>query len=114
MTATLRDVSTESGATPVAESEVKPQNETNESFQRFELIDRINNRSEMNMVIRLQSQAAIRFYEVGLVNQGFVVNSSTGSGNAWTIVFSRGELDATVVITPQGEFSQVGVTVNQT
>lgn len=43
MTATLRDVSTESGATPVTEPEAKPQNETNESFQRFELIDRINN-----------------------------------------------------------------------
>ena len=77
------------------------------------LIDRTNHRSEVNLVVQLNNQSAIRYYQVGLVEAGYVVDSSTGSGNAWNITYSRGELEGRVVITPQGQFSQIAISLNQ-
>jgi len=66
------------------------------------LVDKINNRSEFQLTIRADVTSAIRFFQVGLVNQGYVITSSEGNSTEWRLAFSNGELDGTIFMTPQG------------
>ncbi len=76
------------------------------------LINPVNHRSEMSLQIDAEITAAVQFFNVGLVNQGFVVESSEGSPITWTITFSRGELTGDIVFQTQGDVSQAVVAVN--
>ena len=67
------------------------------------LVDKINNRTEFRLTIQSDVTSVIRFFEVGLVNQGYVIGSSEGNATEWTITFSDGELRGTVFTTPQAE-----------
>jgi hypothetical protein len=67
------------------------------------LVDKINNRTEFRLTIQSDVTSVIRFFEVGLVNQGYVISSSDGNATEWTITFSDGELHGTVLTTPQAE-----------
>ncbi|MCH7585361.1 MAG: hypothetical protein IH941_09430 [Acidobacteria bacterium] len=67
------------------------------------LVDKINNRTEFRLTIRAETTATIRFFQVGLVNQGYVINSSEGNAAEWTLIFSDGELRGTIFTTPQGQ-----------
>jgi len=78
------------------------------------MIDRVNHRSEMSLQIDAELVAAVQFFNVGLVNQGFVVESSEGSAITWTIIFSRGEVTGSVVLQTQGDVSQAVAGVNGT
>jgi hypothetical protein len=77
------------------------------------LIDTVGFRSEMSLQIPAEMNAAVQFFSLGLVNEGYVVESSTGSETSWTIEFSKGELEGTVVVVPIQETSQAVATVNQ-
>jgi len=67
------------------------------------LVDKVNNRTEFRLTIQSDATSAIRFFEVGLVNQGYVISSSEGNATGWTITFSDGQLRGTVFTTPQAE-----------
>jgi hypothetical protein len=67
------------------------------------LVDKINNRTEFRLSIRAESTATVQFFQVGLVNQGYVINSSEGNAAEWTLTFSNGELRGTIFTTPQGQ-----------
>lgn len=78
------------------------------------LIDKVNNRSEFRLTIPADATSAVQFFEVGLVNQGYVINSSEGNAAEWTIAFSDGELKGTVFSTPQGQaVTTVVVSINR-
>lgn len=77
------------------------------------LIDTVQFRSEMSMQVPAEMNATVQFFNVGLVNEGYVVESSTGSNTTWTIEYSKGELEGKVVVVPLGDVSQVVATVNQ-
>ena len=66
----------------------------------------------MALQIDAEIIAAVQFFTVGLVNQGFVVESSDGSAITWTITFSRGELTGDIVFQTQGDVSQAVAAVN--
>lgn len=76
------------------------------------LIDPINHRSEMNVRMEVGMTAMVQFYNVGLVNQGFVVTGSTGSSTGWEITFTRDQLAGSVVFSSFGEFTQAVASVN--
>ena len=76
------------------------------------LIDRVNHRSEISMTVATDMDVTVRFYTVGLVNQGYVVDSSEGDDNQWTVDFSRGELIGRVVFTQQLGGTQAVASVN--
>ena len=64
------------------------------------LVDRINNNTEFSLTIRSDPTTAVQFFQVGLVNQGYVVESSDGNQTLWEITFSKGEaLTGSVVFT---------------
>ena len=66
------------------------------------LVDKINNRTEFRLTIRADATSTVQFFQVGLVNQGYVIDSSTGNSTEWTVTFSNGELRGTIFTTPQG------------
>lgn len=76
------------------------------------LIDPINHRSEMNIRLGVEMTAMVQFYNVGLVNQGYVVTGSTGSSTSWEITFTRDTLAGSIVFSPLGEITQAVATVN--
>jgi len=78
------------------------------------LIDRANHRSEMALQIDAVLVAAVQYFTIGLVSQGFVVNSSQGTGQSWTVTFTRGELSGEVVFQAVGGFTQAVASVNAT
>ena len=55
------------------------------------LIDRVGHRSEVELRIPSDLVSTVQFFTVGLVNQGWVIDTSEGSAAEWTILFSRGE-----------------------
>lgn len=69
------------------------------------LVDRINNKTEFSLTIRSDPTSAVQFFQVGLVNSGYVVESSDGNQTLWEITFSRGQdLTGSVVFTaPQDD-----------
>lgn len=76
------------------------------------LIDRVNHRSEVSMTVATEMDVTVRFFTVGLVNQGFVVDSSEGDANSWTVEFSRGELTGRIVLNQQLGGTQVVASVD--
>lgn len=77
------------------------------------LVDKVNHRSEFRLTVQADIQVTIQFFEVGLVNSGYIVDVSEGNAAEWTIEFSREELKGTVFITPQGPASTAVVSVNR-
>lgn len=73
------------------------------------LVDKINNRTEVRLTIQSDVTSVIRFFEVGLVNRGYVISSSDGNATEWTITFSDGGLRGTVLTTPQAEMIAISV-----
>ena len=67
------------------------------------LVDKVNNRTEFRLTIRAEATATVQFFQVGLVNQGYVINSSEGNAAEWTLTFSNGELRGTIFTTSQGQ-----------
>ncbi len=77
------------------------------------LVDKINNRTEFRLTLQADITATIQFFQVGLVNKGYVVDSSDGTAAEWTLRFSDGTLTGTVFITsPSPEISAAVVSVN--
>jgi hypothetical protein len=66
------------------------------------LVDRVNHRSEYALAVPLDVTATIQFYLVELVNAGYVVETSEGTGSLWTITYSRGDLAGDLSMQPQG------------
>jgi hypothetical protein len=69
------------------------------------LVDKVNNRTEFTLTIRSDPTSAVQFFQVGLVNEGYVVESSDGNQALWELTFSRGQdLDGSIVFTaPQDD-----------
>jgi hypothetical protein len=78
------------------------------------LVDRINHRSEMALQIEGLLDAAVQNFTIGLVSQGYVITSSEGTAESWTIAFERGELQGEVVFQAVGGFTQAVASVNGT
>ncbi len=76
------------------------------------MVDPVNNRTEVRLQMAGTVTSVIRFFEVGLVNQGYVVDSSTGSPVEWTLRFSDGPLDGRVVISQEDAGVIAVVSVN--
>jgi hypothetical protein len=78
------------------------------------LVDRINHKTEFSLTIRSDPTSAVQFFQVGLVNQGYVVESSDGNQTLWEITFSRGQgLTGSVVLTaPTDELVAAVVSVS--
>ena len=55
------------------------------------LVDRVNNRTEFRLTVRSDPTSAVQFFQVGLVNNGYLVESSDGNQVQWEIVFSKGQ-----------------------
>jgi hypothetical protein len=78
------------------------------------LVDKINNRTEFRISIPDDIASVIQFFQVGLVNQGYIVESSEGNAAEWTLTFSNGDLRGTIFTTPQGSAATTSViTVNR-
>lgn len=67
------------------------------------LVDKANNRTEFRLTIPSDVIAVVQFFQVGLVNQGYIINSSEGNAAEWTLTFSNGPLRGTIFSTPQGD-----------
>ena len=76
------------------------------------MIDRTNHRTEMALQVGSDMESTVRYFNIGLVNEGFVVGSSSGSEAEWTIDFSRDELIGEISFTAQGDITRVLVEVN--
>lgn len=66
------------------------------------LVDRVNHRSEFALVAPTEMTETVQFFLVELVNEGYVVGSSEGSGPLWSITFTRGDLAGEITLQPQG------------
>ncbi len=67
------------------------------------LVDKINNRTEFRLTIRADPTSIVQFFQVELVSQGYVIDSSAGNTNEWILTFNDGELRGTILTTPQGQ-----------
>lgn len=78
------------------------------------LVDRVNNRTEFRLNIPDGAGAVVRFFTVGLVNAGYVVESSEGDAAAWSIHFARETLRGTILIESAGpEVTSAVVSINR-
>jgi hypothetical protein len=73
------------------------------------LVDKINNRTEFRISVAAETASVIQFFQVGLVNQGYIVDSSEGNSSEWTLKFSNGDLRGTIFTTPQGSAATTSV-----
>lgn len=76
------------------------------------MIDRTNHRTEMALQVGAAMDAVVRYFNVGLVSQGFVVGHSSGTESAWRIAFGRDELTGEIDFTAQGDVTRVVVAVD--
>lgn len=76
------------------------------------LVDRVNNRTEVNLTVRADMTSAVQFFQVGLVNQGYVVDRSEGDRARWTIEFLRGEMRGEIGLNVSGSTALVSITMN--
>jgi hypothetical protein len=68
------------------------------------MVDRVNNRTEFRITWRTDPTSAVQFFELGLVNRGYVVESSEGNQALWTLTFANGELTGQIVFSaPQND-----------
>jgi hypothetical protein len=65
------------------------------------LVDKINHRTEFRLTVASDVESTVRFFQVGLVNQGYVITSSEGNAAEWTMTFRLGDLTGTIFTTPQ-------------
>ncbi len=73
------------------------------------LVDKINNRSEFRLTVQADLTSTVQFFQIGLVNQGYIISSSEGSSTEWIMSFSDGEIDGQILSTPQGQGLSVSV-----
>ena len=66
------------------------------------LVDRVNNRTEMSIQVRMGYEELVQFYAVELVGAGYLVQESSGSAASWTILFADGDLQGDIVLVPAG------------
>jgi hypothetical protein len=66
------------------------------------LVDRTSHRTEFRLSISEDSTRVVRFFTMGLVENGYVISSSAGDAARWTIEFGRGILRGTVLVEPAG------------
>jgi hypothetical protein len=64
-------------------------------------IDRPAHRTEFEVISGWGLETTVRAFELGLVNQGYVVTGSSGSIERWVTEFTSGELRGTIVTTAQ-------------
>lgn len=76
------------------------------------MIDRTNHRTEMALQVGADLEAVVRYFNIGLVSQGYVVGASSGTETSWTIMFRRDELMGEIGFTAQGDITRVLVEVN--
>jgi hypothetical protein len=78
------------------------------------LVDKINNKTEFSLTLRSDRESAIQFFQVGLVNQGYVVVSSDGNQTLWELSFRKGEaLTGSITLsTPQLDLVAVVVSLS--
>ena len=76
------------------------------------LIDRTNHKSEASLRIPADLETTVRYFNLALVEQGYVVESSSGSAAEWNIRFSRGELDGFINISGSTGLALAVVTLN--
>lgn len=76
------------------------------------LIDRVNHRSEASMTVPSDLEVTVRFFTVGLVNQGYVVDRSEGDSTSWAIEFRRGEVAGDVLLTAKLGGTQAVASMN--
>ncbi len=63
------------------------------------LVDRINNRTELEMRLRDDQATTAQYFTVNLVNRGFVIDDSRQeTGGRWVIDFRRADLRGSVLI----------------
>ncbi len=67
------------------------------------LVDKINNRTEFRLTVVADITSTVQFFQVGLVNQGYIINSSEGNATEWTLTFSDGDLQGQIFTTPQSD-----------
>lgn len=63
------------------------------------MIDRPANRTEFEVISGWGLETTVRAFELGLVNQGYVVTGSAGSADRWVTEFTSGEVRGTIVTT---------------
>lgn len=66
------------------------------------LVDRASHRTEFRLSVPDDPTRVVRFFTVGLVESGYVVDDSGGDATRWTIEFSRGILRGRVVVEQAG------------
>ncbi|NIR40294.1 MAG: hypothetical protein GWN79_22205 [Actinobacteria bacterium] len=66
------------------------------------LVDRVNNRTEMSLQVRMGFEELVQFYSVELVGAGYIVQESSGSAASWKILFVDGDLQGDIVFVPAG------------
>jgi hypothetical protein len=76
------------------------------------LVDSVNHRSEVSMTMRTDLVSAVQFFQVGLVNEGYVVGRSEGGAEMWLIEFARGELRGGIEMDHGGGVTTVLVRIN--
>jgi len=62
------------------------------------LIDRVNHRTEVTVTMQQEMVPVVQYFQVGLVDAGYVVNRSEGDRSHWAIEFVKGELRGTIDI----------------
>jgi predicted small lipoprotein YifL len=78
------------------------------------LVDRTNNRTEVELRLRGDLATVVQSITMGLVGAGYVVDRSEGNATGWSIEFSRETLRGSVVVQPyDASISQVVVRVNR-
>lgn len=76
------------------------------------VVDRINHRTEVTLTMQEELVPVVQYFQVELVNAGYVVTRSEGDRSSWTIEFSKGELLGTIDVNYTGGISVLFVEVN--
>lgn len=76
------------------------------------LVDAAAHRSGATITVTSDLVSAVQFFQVGLVNRGYVVNRSEGDADTWRIEFVRGELYGVIDMDHGGGVTTVLVTIN--
>ena len=78
------------------------------------LVDHINNRTEVEIRMRFDLATTEQFFNVELVNVGYLVPTSRDTGlGLWEMEFIKGDLLGTIIIRDLGDVVQAVVEVNR-
>lgn len=76
------------------------------------LVDKINNNTEFRLTMRSDPTSVVQFFQIELVNAGYVVGSSEGNQTEWTMEFSKGALTGDILFTaPQNDLTALVVSL---